>query len=196
MLGIPIFTLMFWRAGYQESRLGYVLSWLSSSWSPARESGVFQPPPSSLMDAARSLGSRTVTSSAAILSCFLRWNHWSFCCLQLQRYHLIPGSSAPAYPHIKNVRYFSAGMIIKRRVKDVTRESENLVYYSNKRDGQSISSVGIYPLNDALIRHSSPSANQLDKEHTKTVDIALYGKVQVPGFPHSDHATGSSIKLK
>jgi hypothetical protein len=50
----------------------------------------------------------------------------------LQRYHLIPGSSAPAYPQIQNVRYFSADMKIKRRVKDVTRERENLVCYSKK----------------------------------------------------------------
>jgi len=66
-----------------------------------------------------------------------------------------------------------------------------------KKGGQTSSSAAItYPLNDALIRYSFPSANQLQKENTKTVYIALYGKFQVHGFFHSDHATGSSINLK
>lgn len=66
-----------------------------------------------------------------------------------------------------------------------------------KRGGQTSSSAAIiYPLDDALIRHSFPSANQLQKEHTKTVHITLNGKVQVHGFLHSEHATGSSINLK
>lgn len=63
--------------------------------------------------------------------------------------------------------------------------------------GKTPSSAAItYPSNDALIRHSFPSTNQLHEEHTKTVDIALYAKVQVHGLLHSDHATWSSINQK
>jgi hypothetical protein len=63
------------------------------------------------------------------------------------------------------------------------------VLFAKKGEQTSSSAAIIYPLNDALIRHNFPSANQLQKEHTKTVYIALYGKVQVHGFLHSDHAT-------
>ena len=45
----------------------------------------------------------------------------------------------------------------------------------------------IYPFNNALIRRSRPSTDQLHKEHTKTVYITLYGKNH--GLLPPGHAT-------
>lgn len=169
---------MLWRADYLESQLVCFLAWLWSSSSLAREFGLSPPPPSSSMGDARSSGSRTTMSTAEILSCLLRYRHWPFCYLQLQRYHLIVGSSAPAYQ--QNCKFSTdfttVDRLLQEQGKPLTNEELGV-------SAANFGSVGIYPSNDVLIRQSPLATEQLHKENTKTVYITLNGKIY--GFPHS-----------